>query len=194
MNSSHDSMITVQGLTKEYGTQTALDTISFQVRKGEVFGFLGPNGAGKTTTIKAILGLIKYKQGAIALNGLDIVKQGKLAREVVGYLPERVAMYANLTAIQNLQFFSELKKVSEVDFDGLLVEYGLGDVGKKKIREFSKGMVQRLGMAQAILGSPKLLILDEPSGGLDPRGVRLIREKIRAVKKMEQLCFFHHIF
>ncbi len=157
MNSSHDSMITVQVLTKEYGTQTALDTISFHVRKGEVFGFLGPNGAGKTTTINAILGLIKYKHGIITIQDLDIIKQGKLAREAVGYLPERVALYANLTAIQNLRFFADLKKVTDVDFDGLLLEYGLADVGKKKIREFSKGMVQRLGMAQATLGSPTII-------------------------------------
>ena len=182
MVSDSHNVISVEGLSKKFRSQKAVDELSFHVRRGEIYGFLGPNGAGKTTTIKAILGLIRFKEGSIAVNGEDIGEQGKLVREHIGFLPERVSMYRNLTASQNLRFFADLKQVDELDDTKILAEYGLQDVGKKKVRDFSKGMVQRLGMAQALLGDPSILILDEPSGGLDPRGVRLIRTKIREAK------------
>ena len=182
MVSSRDNVISVKGLTKVYKSQTAVDNLSFNVHRGEIFGFLGPNGAGKTTTIKSILGLIQFNEGSISINGKDSVTEGKIARQWIGFLPERVAMYRNLTATQNLSFFADLKKVDSLDYESILKDYGLEDTGKKKIRDFSKGMVQRLGMAQAVIGDPDILILDEPSGGLDPRGVRLIRNKIREAK------------
>ncbi len=182
MVSSRENVISVNGLTKVYKSQTAVDNLSFNVHRGEIFGFLGPNGAGKTTTIKSILGLIQFNEGSISINGKDSVTDGKIARQWIGFLPERVAMYRNLTATQNLSFFADLKKVDSLDYESILKDYGLEDTGKKKIRDFSKGMVQRLGMAQAVIGDPDILILDEPSGGLDPRGVRLIRNKIREAK------------
>jgi len=176
------SAIQVEGLTKIYNGSKAVDNVSFKVKKGEIFGFLGPNGAGKTTTIKAMLGLILVNSGEIQINGKPISKKGKEAKKFVGYLPEQVAFYDNLTALQNLRFYAEMKDATREECVSLIEEFGLGEAINKKVGKFSKGMVQRLGMARAILGNPPILILDEPSGGLDPRGVVLIRNKIRELK------------
>jgi ABC-2 type transport system ATP-binding protein len=175
-------MIEVRGLTKTFNGFTAVNNVSFRVEKGEIFGFLGPNGAGKTTTIKAILDLIHGDAGTIHINGNDVRTKGKDAKKFIGYMPEKVAFYENLTALQNLQFYAEIKHASKAECVRLIQEFGLGDTGKKRVGKFSKGMVQRLGMARALLGSPPILILDEPSGGLDPRGVVLIRDKILEMK------------
>jgi ABC-2 type transport system ATP-binding protein len=175
--------ITVTNLTKTYNGEKAVNNASFNVKKGEVFGFLGPNGAGKTTTIKSILGLIQSNTGHIQINGIDIKKDSKSAKKFVGYLPEKVAFYDNLTALQNLYFYADMKHVSRSECKPLIDEMGLNDAINKKVGKFSKGMQQRLGMARALLGAPQILILDEPSGGLDPRGVALIRTKINEMKK-----------
>ncbi len=181
--------IEVSNLTKTYNDFTAVNNISFHVKKGEIFGFLGPNGAGKTTTIKAMLDLLHADQGTIHLSGIDVRKHGKEAKKHVGYMPEKVAFYDNLTALQNLEFYAEIKHVSKEECPSLIKEFGLADAGKKRVGTFSKGMVQRLGMARAILGNPPILILDEPSGGLDPRGVVQIRDKIREMKKKGTTIF-----
>ena len=177
------SAISVRNLTKSYRSFKAVDNISFSVRKGEIYGFLGPNGAGKTTTIKAILDLIHADQGQITIHDVDVRNDGKEARQYVGYMPEQVAFYDNLTALQNLRFYAEMKHAPKEDCERFIEEVGLGDAGKKKVGAFSKGMVQRLGMARAMLGNPPIMILDEPSGGLDPRGVVLVRDKILDLKK-----------
>ncbi|MFO7678171.1 MAG: ABC transporter ATP-binding protein [Thermoplasmatota archaeon] len=179
----------VNGLVKKFNRFTAVDNISFTVRSGEIFGFLGPNGAGKTTTIKSILDLIHADSGDIKINGIDIKKNIKDAKKFVGYLPEKVAFYDNLTGLQNLQFYAQLKKASSAECQSLMKEFGLQDAMHQKVGTYSKGMNQRLGMARALLGSPPLLILDEPSGGLDPRGVILIREKIVEMKKKGTTIF-----
>lgn len=181
--------IEVRSLTKSFNNFKAVDDVSFNVRTGEIFGFLGPNGAGKTTTIKAILDLIHANSGEIKINGLDITKKGKEAKKYVGYLPERVAFYNNLTALQNLNFYAEMKNASKEECKALIEEFGLGDAVSKKVGKFSKGMVQRLGMARAVIGNPPILILDEPSGGLDPRGVVLVRDKIREMKNKGTTVF-----
>jgi ABC-2 type transport system ATP-binding protein len=186
---SNSTTIEVKALTKIYNGFTAVNSVSFSVKKGEIFGFLGPNGAGKTTTIKAMLDLIHADAGTITINGIDIRKHGKEAKKYVGYMPEKVAFYDNLTAEQNLRFYAEIKHASNEECTKLIDEFGLGDTGKKRVGKFSKGMVQRLGMARAILGSPPILILDEPSGGLDPRGVVLIRDKILEMKKKGSTIF-----
>jgi ABC-type multidrug transport system ATPase subunit len=188
-SSSNSLALDVQNLTKSYTTGVAVNNVSFSVRKGEIFGFLGPNGAGKTTTIKSILDLIHVDRGSIKINGIDVRTHGKEAKRYVGYLPEKVAFYDNLTAMQNLSFYAEIKHASKQECQSLIQEFGLGDTGKKKVGKFSKGMTQRLGMARAILGSPPILILDEPSGGLDPRGVVLIRDKILEMKKKGTTIF-----
>jgi ABC-type multidrug transport system ATPase subunit len=175
--------IEVNGLVKTFNGFKAVDNVSFSVRKGEIFGFLGPNGAGKTTTIKSVLDLIHANSGDIKINGLNIKTDGKNAKKYVGYLPERVAFYDNLTALQNLYFYAEMKKTSKSGCKQLIEDMGLGDVVNKKVGKFSKGMVQRLGMAQAMIGFPPILILDEPSSGLDPRGAVLIRNTIKELQK-----------
>ncbi len=176
--------ILVKNLIKNYNGTNAVNNISFKVRKGEIFGFLGPNGAGKTTTIKSILGLVNVDSGLIKINDFDVADSGKNAKKFIGYLPERVAFYENLSAFQNLCFIAEMKKTSKDECKILIKEFGLSNAINKKVGAFSKGMVQRLGMARSLIGNPPILILDEPSGGLDPRGVVLIRSKIREMKKM----------
>ncbi len=186
---TNSATIEVKGLTKSYNHFTAVNNVSFTVKKGEIFGFLGPNGAGKTTTIKAMLDLIHANTGTIKINGIDVQSHGKEAKKYIGYMPEKVAFYDNLTALQNLRFYAEIKHASKEECIHLIEEFGLGDTGKKRVGKFSKGMVQRLGMARAILGNPPILILDEPSGGLDPRGVVLIRDKILEMKKKGTTIF-----
>ncbi len=181
--------IEVNNLTKKYNNFKAVDNVSFNVKSGEIFGFLGPNGAGKTTAIKAILGLIQTDTGQIKINGIDIKEDEKQAKKHVGYLPEKVAFYNNLTALQNMHFYAEMKNVPKTECKPLIIEMGLEDAVNKKVGKFSKGMQQRLGMAQALLGNPPILILDEPSGGLDPRGVALIRDKIREMKNKGSSVF-----
>jgi ABC-type multidrug transport system ATPase subunit len=181
--------IEVNGLTKSFNHFIAVNNASFTVKKGEIFGFLGPNGAGKTTTIKSMLDLIHANSGTIKINGIDVQSHGKEAKKYVGYMPEKVAFYDNLTALQNLRFYAEIKHVHKEECVHLIQEFGLGDTGKKRVGKFSKGMIQRLGMARAILGNPPILILDEPSGGLDPRGVILIRDKILEMKRKGTTIF-----
>jgi ABC-type multidrug transport system ATPase subunit len=186
---TNSATIEVSGLTKSYNHFTAVKNVSFTVNKGEIFGFLGPNGAGKTTTIKSMLDLIHANTGNVKINGIDVRLHGKEAKKYVGYMPEKVAFYDNLTALQNLRFYAEIKHSSKEECTHLIEEFGLGETGKKRVGKFSKGMVQRLGMARAILGNPPILILDEPSGGLDPRGVVLIRDKILEMKKKGTTIF-----
>jgi len=181
--------IEVNSLTKIYDKVPVVNSLSFNVKKGEIFGFLGPNGAGKTTTIKSILGLIRTNSGGIKINGIDISTDGKKIKKNIGYLPERVAFYQNLTAVQNLNFYAEMKNVPRGECINLIMEMGLKESAHKKVGKFSHGMRQRLGMARAMLGNPSILILDEPTGGLDPRGVKLIREKIRELNKKGATVF-----
>jgi len=172
-------MIEIRNLRKEYDGTIAVNGISFKVERGEIFALLGPNGAGKTTTIKAILGLINY-EGEILIDGKPVNKQ---TRKFIGYLPEKVAFYDNLTALQTLEFFAGLKGLQNVDFLEILKEVGLEKDANRKVGEFSKGMLQRLGLAQCMIGNPKLLILDEPTTGLDAVGAYEIRKKIKELNK-----------
>jgi ABC-type multidrug transport system ATPase subunit len=182
-------IIEVKKLTKKFNNFIAVDNVSFNIKSGEIFGFLGPNGAGKTTTIKSILGLIQTNSGEIKINGYNIKNKGKEAKKNIGYLPEKVAFYDNLTAFQNLNFYAEMKNVSKEECEPLIKEFGLEDSINKKVGKFSKGMIQRLGMARAILGNPPILILDEPTGGLDPRGVVYIRKRILEMKEKGATIF-----
>jgi ABC-type multidrug transport system ATPase subunit len=183
----HQYGIEVRGLSKTYNSIRAVRDVSFTVRKGEIFGFLGPNGAGKTTTIKSILGLIHPDTGLILINGYSIISEGKKAKKGVGYLPERVAFYDNLTAYQNLCFYADLRGISREECKPLLKEFDLPM--DKKVGTFSKGMKQRLGVIRAVIGDPSILILDEPSIGLDPRGVALVRKKILQMKEKGSTIF-----
>jgi ABC-2 type transport system ATP-binding protein len=186
--------IEVNGLTKIFKDLKAVDNLSFNVRKGEIFGLLGPNGAGKTTTIKAILSLIHSNSGEIKINEFDIKEDGIKARESVGYLPERVAFYPNLNPLQTMHFFCELWGVDKSVAKPLISEVGLEEAIGRKVGDFSKGMVQLLGVAQVMIGKPPVYILDEPMGGLDARWVKTIREKIKMLNKEgATILFSSHI-
>lgn len=174
------SVIETKNLTKRFGEVLAVDALNINVRQGEIYGFLGPNGAGKTTTVKMILGLMHP-------DNVEVKKE-------IGYLPERVSFYSNLTPIQTLNFFCELKDADKSIVPELLQEVGLQDAATRKVGTFSKGMVQLLGFAQAMIGSPSIYILDEPSSGLDARWVKTIREKIRYLnEKGATVMFSSHI-
>lgn len=179
--SSNSIKLRVSSLSKSFNGKNAVDNASFSVRKGEIFGFLGPNGAGKTTSIKAILGLLYPNKGQILIDDQNVFTDEKKVKQHIGYLPEKVSFYENLTALQNLEFYAELKKADKSQCIPLIKEFGLADSIHQKVGTFSKGMNQRLGMARAVIGNPSFLILDEPSNGLDPRGVVFIREKIKAL-------------
>ena len=181
--------ITVRHLSKYYNDLKAADNVSFSVKEGEIFGFLGPNGAGKTTTIKSILGLIHPDNGDIFVNGVNMRNESKEPKRFIGYLPEKVAFYDNLTALQNMYFYADMKHAPRAECNPLIIEMGLEHAVNKKVGQFSKGMQQRLGMARALIGNPPILILDEPSGGLDPRGVALVRNKIREMKEKGSSIF-----
>jgi ABC-2 type transport system ATP-binding protein len=181
----YDGEYTIQitNLVKHFKNVKAVDDVSFNVRKGEIFGFLGPNGAGKTTTIKAMLNLIHPNSGKIIINGIDMKTNGIKIKEKIGYLPERVSFYENLTPIQTLEFFCELKGADKSSIKPLLRDVGLEEAMNRKVGTFSKGMVQLLGLAQVLIGNSRIYILDEPTSGLDARWVKIVREKIRALKE-----------
>lgn len=183
-----DDVISVKNLVKEYDGFKAVKDVSFEVKEGEIYGFLGPNGAGKSTTIKSMLGLI-HSKGEIKIGGFDIRENNRKAKEKIGYLPERLFFYDNLTAKQTLGFFGELKGVKP-PINSLLDQVGLLDEADKKVGDFSKGMVQLLGIAQAMVGDPEIYILDEPLSGLDPRWVKVVREKIRELNEEGATIFF----
>jgi ABC-2 type transport system ATP-binding protein len=188
------SAIEVSNLTKKFKDLTAVDNLSFNVRKGEIYGLLGPNGAGKTTTIKAILSLIRMNSGDIKINGFDIKKNVIEANRSVGFLPERVAFYDNLTPLQTLHFFCELWNVDKSVAKPLIREVGLENAIDRKVGTFSKGMVQLLGVAQVMISKPPVYILDEPMGGLDARWVKTIREKIKMLNEQgATILFSSHI-
>jgi ABC-2 type transport system ATP-binding protein len=168
-----DEVISLSSLKKTYGSIKALDSISLRIRKG-IFGFLGPNGAGKTTTIKILLGLIKPTEGSATVLGYDCVRHSLEIRSRVGYLSEDPRFYEYMSGKAFLKFVAKLrgipKKTAEKEADELLKRVGLAKDGKRKIKEYSQGMKQRLGMAQALIGNPQMLILDEPTSNLDPLG------------------------
>ncbi len=186
--------IEIRNLTKTYKDVKAVENLSFNVCRGEVFGFLGPNGAGKSTTIKAMLGLIHVTSGEIKINGFDMGKNGIDVKKDIGYLPERVSFYDNLTPVQTLNFFCELKGVDKSVVPSLIKEVGLEEAMNRKVGTFSKGMVQLLGVAQALIGNPSIYILDEPTAGLDARWVRIVREKIKMLNERgATIIFSSHI-
>ncbi len=190
VKASHDDAIVISHLTKSFKDTLAVSDVSFAVRRGEVFGFLGPNGAGKTTTIKAMLGLIAPDSGTVRINGHDVQTDGIAARTTVSFLPERVAFYENLTPVQTLRFFCGLRQQDPAQIPGLLHDVGLEKAADRKVGTFSKGMVQLLGIAQAMIGHPSIYILDEPSSGLDPRWVKVIRDKITQLNEAGATVIF----
>jgi len=183
-------VLEVDGLTKSYDGLRAVDDLRLSVRRGEVYGFLGPNGAGKTTTIKMVLGLTHPDAGRVRIGGRDLAEDAHGIKRRIGFLPERIAFYNNLTALQTLRFYAELKGVPRNGLVDLLGSVGLREVADRRVGTFSKGMVQLLGVAQAMIGDPELLILDEPTSGLDPNWTRTVKDRIREANARGCTVFF----
>lgn len=188
-------MIQVNGLTKDYGARRALHNITFDAKQGEIVGFLGPNGAGKTTTMRILTGYMPPTDGTVTVAGYDVVEESLEVRKRVGYLPETVPLYTDMTALEYLKFMADLRHIpdSEDRAYETLESVNLKDRANSFIGNFSKGMRQRVGLAQALIHRPEVLILDEPTIGLDPNQVVEIREVIREIGKDRTVLFSTHI-
>lgn len=190
-------MIEVKNVTKKYPNIKAVDNISFTIKDGEVVGFLGPNGAGKTTTMNMITGFIEPTEGQIIINGFDIVKKSKKAKKQIGYMPEGVPLYTELTAREFVNYMAELKDVKAKErkeaVEKALEETGLKDVQNKLIKNLSRGYKQRVSMAGALVGNPEVIILDEPTVGLDPKQITEIRSLIKELGKKHTVILSSHI-
>ncbi|MEI2463903.1 ABC transporter ATP-binding protein [Niallia taxi] len=183
-----ETTLSVRYLTKTIGKRQIIKDISFELKSGEVFGFLGPNGAGKTTTIRMLVGLIKPTSGSIQICGYDVKKDFSKAMERLGCIVENPELYPYLTGWENLQFFARmLKGVDDKRIQEIVELVGLKERIHDKVKTYSLGMRQRLGIGQALLSRPKVLILDEPTNGLDPSGIREMRQFIRFLAKEEGL-------
>ncbi|KZE75053.1 bacitracin ABC transporter ATP-binding protein [Paenibacillus elgii] len=178
-----ESIITTHNLSKHYRSRKAVDKVDLDIRKGDIYGFLGPNGAGKTTTIRMLLGLIRPTEGTIHIFGKDLRKEQRAILRKVGSLVEYPSYYGHLTAYENLETIRRILDVPKSRIDEVLAIVRLTKEAKRPVKGFSLGMKQRLGIASALLGHPELLILDEPTNGLDPTGILEIRELIKAMPK-----------
>ena len=181
--------IEIQALTKRFGSIDAIHDVSFQVKSGEVFGFLGPNGAGKSTTINILLDFARRTAGEVFVFGYDLQEDPRAVRERLGVLPEASGFYTRDTALDHLRFAIAMKRADN-DPAELLERVGIAYAAERRVGEFSAGMRQRLGSAIALVGSPDLLILDEPLGGLDPDGARILREIVREERDRGTAVFF----
>lgn len=190
-------MIEVTNLTKKYGNHLAVDHISFNVKKGKIYGFLGPNGAGKTTTMNMITGYIAATEGEVKVNGHDIFEEPELAKKSIGYLPELPPVYMEMTPEEYLKFAAELKGVEKAKRKAMVEDVmnmtGVTQMRKRLIKNLSKGYRQRVGLAQALLGYPEILILDEPTVGLDPKQIIEMRELIKSLKENHTIILSSHI-
>lgn len=190
-------MIEVRDLVKRYGEHTAVDHLSFKVEKGQICGFLGPNGAGKTTTMNMMTGYIGPTEGEVIINGHNILEEPELAKRAIGYLPEQPPLYVDMTPREYLMFAAELKGLARGEVDESVTKVmqltKIDDVQNRLIKNLSKGYKQRVGLAQAILGLPEILILDEPTVGLDPKQILEIRELIRSLAKEHTIILSSHI-
>ena len=190
-------MIEVKNVTKKYGNFTAVDNISFDVKDGEIIGLLGPNGAGKSTTMNMITGFIEATEGNIVVNGYDISKKPGKAKKQIGYMPEGVPSYQELTTKEFVKYMAELKmvdrKTRKEEIENVIKQTGLEEVQNKLIKNLSRGYKQRVSMAGALVGNPDVLILDEPTVGLDPKQILEIRNLIKELGKRHTVILSSHI-
>jgi ABC-2 type transport system ATP-binding protein len=185
--------IEVSEVSKLYGSQKALDAISFKVSKGSVVGFLGPNGAGKSTMMKILTGYIQPSEGIVLVNGINVLEKPIEAQKQIGYLPEHNPLYLDMYVKEYLQFQAAIYKVDKSNVDAIIEKVGLTPESQKKTGQLSKGYQQRVGLAAALLHNPKVLILDEPTTGLDPNQLVEIRELIKELGKDKTVLFSTHI-
>lgn len=190
-------MIEVRNLVKEYGEYTAVKNISFSVAKGEILGFLGPNGAGKTTTMRILTGALAPTSGSVTISGFDVLENPLEVKKRIGYLPETPPLYMDLTVEWYLKFVAKIKGVEKnlraERLEWSMEKCGLKDVRKRLIGNLSKGYKQRVGLAQAIINKPDVLVLDEPTVGLDPNQIREIRNMIQELSKEHTIILSTHI-
>ena len=190
-------MIEINHLVKKYGSHVAVDDLSLTVEPGKIYGFLGPNGAGKSTTMNIITGYLAATSGEVKINGFDVLKQPEEAKKCVGYLPELPPLYMDMTVKEYLDFVAELKKIEKSLRTGYVKEAmkitKTEEVSGRLIRNLSKGYRQRVGFAQAVLGYPEILILDEPTVGLDPKQIIEIRDLIKELGKKHTIILSSHI-
>ena len=190
-------MIEVSNLVKKYGDHTAVDHLSFQIEKGKIYGFLGPNGAGKSTTMNMITGYIASTEGKVMIDGHDILEEPEAAKKCIGYLPEMPPLYFDMTVLEYMKFAADLKKIPRNQKDKQIKEVmdmvKITDMKDRLIKNLSKGYRQRTGLAAAILGFPDIIILDEPTVGLDPKQIIEIRELIRTLAKDHTVILSSHI-
>jgi ABC-type multidrug transport system, ATPase component len=190
-------MIEIKDLTKDYGTRRAISNLNFSVKKGDVVGFLGPNGAGKSTTMKIITGFMAPSSGTASVAGFDVFENPIEVKKRIGYLPEIPPVYADMYVHDYLTYVAALKQVPKADIPKMVAraieKTNLGDVQKRLIHHLSKGFKQRVGIAQAIVSDPEVLILDEPTVGLDPKQVAEIRELIKSLKGQHTIVLSTHI-
>lgn len=190
-------MIELQKITKKYNNFVAVDNVSFTIKEGEVVGFLGPNGAGKSTTMNMITGYIEPTSGKIIVNGYDINQKGRQAKKQIGYMPENVPLYLELTVREFVSYMADLKlvkhKEKKAEIERVIEITGLKDVQRKLIRNLSRGYRQRVSLAGALVGNPPILILDEPTVGLDPKQVIEIRNLIKSLGEKHTILISSHI-
>ena len=191
------NVIEVRDLVKRYGKHVAVDHLNFRVKKGQIYGFLGPNGAGKSTTMNMLTGYLAATEGTILIDGHDVSEEPMEARRCIGYLPEIPPLYLDMTPREYLKFAAELKGIPKEKREGAVEKAmdrtQIRDVQERLIRHLSKGYRQRVGLAQALLGDPEVLILDEPMVGLDPKQIIEIRELIRSLGKKHTIILSSHI-
>ncbi len=185
--------IVIKDLTKKYGNQLALDKVSFSIKKGEVVGLLGPNGAGKSTLMKSVSGAILPDAGDVLLNEFSVLKHPLETKKRIGFLPENNPLYYEMYVKEYLRFVADIRKVKKNLVDEVIERVGLTPESHKKIKQLSKGYKQRVGLAQAILSDPDILILDEPTNGLDPNQILEIRELIRSIGQSKTVILSTHI-
>ena len=190
-------MIEVKNVTKKYGKAVAVDDISFEIKEGEIVGLLGPNGAGKSTTMNMLTGFIEQTEGEIIVDGYNMLKKPKKAKKEIGYMPEGVPLYMDLTVKEFVTYMAEIKKVNKKErkekVEKIIEQTGLKDVEKKLVKNLSRGYKQRVSMAGALVGEPKILILDEPTVGLDPKQITEIRNLIKDLGKTHTIILSSHI-
>lgn len=190
-------MIEVKNLVKRYGDHLAVNRLSFTVEEGQIYGFLGPNGAGKSTTMNIITGYLAATEGEVRINGFDIMEEPEKAKKCIGYLPEIPPLYPDMTVLEYLRFAAELKKIPkekrEKHIQEIMDLVRITDMQKRLIKNLSKGYKQRVGLAQAVLGYPPIIILDEPTVGLDPKQIIEIRDLIKSLGKKHTVILSSHI-